>query len=563
MTALLIALCAVAAPLDARNIEAGFEIPSEGYCDQPYVVVTEQGHWLCTLTTGAGREGDTRQHVVAAISSDNGRSWSPLIDIEPPGPPESSWVMPLKTPSGRIYAFYDYNAENMREVLNVDRKPIKRVDTLGHYVFKFSDDGGRTWSKNRYRVPIRTFEIDRQNVYGGEVQFLWGVGKPIIHGGAAYVCLSKVGNFGDGFITRSEGVFLRSENILTESGPEKIQWETLPLGDIGLRAPAGPIAEEHNIAPLGDGSLYCTYRTTQGHPCHAYSRDSGRSWTPPAWMTYSPGGRSVKHPRAANFVRRFANGKYVYWFHNHGGKSYEGRNPVWLCGGIERDGHIYWSQPEILLYHDDPAVRMSYPDFIEDDGRYFVTETQKSVARVHEIDSNLLNALWGQFDSPKIARDGMALERKTVKAQSETDMPKLDAQRGFTVEFVVRVDEPADKVLLESGELKISATPDSAVAFTAGDFRCESDPFVLTPKTPHRVSIIFDAAPRILMFVVDGVLCDGADVRPQGWYRLDPGERFKTGPGLSVKYPLSNLRVYTRPLLVSEAVNNARHSRRK
>jgi hypothetical protein len=43
---------------DWRNIRTGYEIPSEGYCDQPYVVVTEEGNWLCTMTTGAGLEGE-------------------------------------------------------------------------------------------------------------------------------------------------------------------------------------------------------------------------------------------------------------------------------------------------------------------------------------------------------------------------------------------------------------------------------------------------------------------------------------------------------------------------
>ncbi|MDE2339806.1 MAG: hypothetical protein KGL21_01890, partial [Alphaproteobacteria bacterium] len=54
---------------------------------------------------------------------------------------------------------------------------------------------------------------------------------------------------------------------------------------------------------------------------------------------------------------------------------------------------IRWSQPEIVLYDDDPFIRMSYPDLVEDGGRYFLTETQKDVARVHEVDPALLAAL--------------------------------------------------------------------------------------------------------------------------------------------------------------------------
>ena len=69
---------------------------------------------------------------------------------------------------------------------------------------------------------------------------------------------------------------------------------------------------------------------------------------------------------------------------------------MWLSGGVEADSPkgkiIRWSQPEIVLYDDDPIVRMSYPDLVEDGGKYFLTETQKDIARVHEIDQRCLKA---------------------------------------------------------------------------------------------------------------------------------------------------------------------------
>ncbi len=343
---------------DFRNIATGWEIPSEGYCDQPYIVVNANGSWLCVLTTGTGREGLRGQHVVACISDDKGKTWSDLIDIEPADGPEASWVVPLQTPSGRVYAIYTYNADDMREVLNYMGEPIRRVDTLGKLMYKYSDDGGRSWSKERYELPMRTFEIDRNNIYRGKVQFFWSVSKPIIADGAAYMGMAKVGNFGDGFMHLSEGVILKSENVLTEFDPSKIVWETLPDGDVGLRPPAGKVADEHNLVSLSDGSLYCTYRTNQGRNCHAYSRDGDHTWTPPAWATYTPGGKLMKQPRAFNKVYKFSNGKYLLFFHNNGARHYASspqgnRNPTWLSGGIEKDGYIHWSQPEIFLYDDD------------------------------------------------------------------------------------------------------------------------------------------------------------------------------------------------------------------
>jgi len=90
--------------------------------------------WLCVLTTGRGVEGEPGQHIVATTSCDQGATWSPLIDIEPADGPEASWVMPLITPSGRMYVFYTYNKDNLRRVEGTNSSGMaKRVDTLGYY----------------------------------------------------------------------------------------------------------------------------------------------------------------------------------------------------------------------------------------------------------------------------------------------------------------------------------------------------------------------------------------------------------------------------------------------
>lgn len=381
------------------DIMTGWEIPSEGYCDQPYIVKLADGTWLCVMTTGKGHEGQGGQHIVATRSTDKGRTWCSLIDIEPADGPEASWAMPFLAAENRVYVFYTYNAANMREVIGGG----KRVDTLGEYAFKYSDDGGKTWSAKRRYIPVRAGVIDRVNPYEGKVRFFWGVGKPMVHKGSMYFGFAKVGRFGKGFMEETESWFVKSNNIITERDADKLQWEILPEGDKGLVSPEGPIAEEVNLVSLSDGSLFCTYRTVAGHPCHAYSRDDGKSWTGSAFMTYRPGGPMVSHPRAANFVRKLTEGpyagRYIYWFHNHEGKSYEGRNPAYLLGGVEKDSPdgkvIHWGRPVAVLYDKNPKVRMSYPDFIWDDGQLYITETQKTIARVHAIPDALLKSLWG------------------------------------------------------------------------------------------------------------------------------------------------------------------------
>ena len=101
---------------DPRHIANGWEIPSEGYCDQPYVVQTGDGAWLCIMTTGAGHEGQSGQHVVSLRSTDRGRTWTEPVALEPADGPEASYAVLLGIPSGRIFAFYNHNTDNLREV---------------------------------------------------------------------------------------------------------------------------------------------------------------------------------------------------------------------------------------------------------------------------------------------------------------------------------------------------------------------------------------------------------------------------------------------------------------
>lgn len=601
---------------DPRHIAHGWVIPSEGYADQPYIVPTDDGAWLCVITTGRGSEGAPGQHVVSMRSTNRGRNWEEMVPIEPADGPEASYAVLLKVPGGRIYAFYNHNTDRVREVRREDRGGYRRVDSLGYYVFKYTDDHGRTWSAQRYNVPVREFACDRNNIYGGKIRFFWNVGRPLILGDAALLVLHKVGAMGNGFFAQSEGAFLRSTNILTERDPAKITFETLPDGDVGLRTPAGGgrVAEEQSIAALSDGSIYCVYRSTDGWPVQAYSRDGGRTWTPPAYKTYSPGGRRVKHPRAANFVWRCGNGKFLYWFHNHGGpiiarmqadatgatgNPYNDRNPAWLMAGIERDSPqgriIEWSQPEIVLYDDDPFIRMSYPDLVEEDGRFHLTETQKNIGRVHEIPGPLLAGLFNQFDARTVTREGLALELPRAGSSQatraggggprEAAMPKLpefhvrDAKRadhggsdqraGFSLDVWFTLPSAAPgQVLLDSRDpvgrgLALATTDSGTIRLTMNDGRSESawecDADAVRPGQLQHVVVTVDGGPKIITFVVDGVLNDGGLQRQFGWGRFSPHLRAPNGSTkIRVDAAVHSLRIYRRALRTSEAVGNFR-----
>ncbi len=561
-----------AEPPDPRNIRNGRAIPDEGYCDQPYVVVTQDGAWLCTLTTGPGREGVKGQHVVAAISRDKGRTWSDLIDIEPSEGPEASWVVPLIVPGGRVYAFYTYNGD---AVQTLKGKKI-RTDMLGWYVYRYSDDNGRTWSKERFRLPMRLTACDRGNDWQGKVQIFWGIDKPCVMNRQVYFAFTKLGRY---MLENGEGWIVHSDNLLEEQDPARIHWELLPKGERGIRGERfGSVQEEHNIVPLGNGEgLCCVYRTTRGHPCVSYSPDQGQTWSAPEFMTYTPGGRKIKTPRACPKIWRTHAGRYLFWFHNHGGTTFTGRNPAWITGGVEREGRIHWSQPEILLYDPDPEVRMSYPCLIEEEGRFFVTETNKTEARVHEIDADLLEGILSLDRDKEVARKGLLAERgpaASLTGSLELAEP-IDLKRanGLTVELWFRLKDlaPGQRLLdgrdaegrgvvlttVEEGAVRIQLSDGSAAA----SFAC--DPGLLEAGKLHHAAVIMDARAGIITFVVDGVLCDGGEARTYGWGRIPPGLQDVSGTGaLSIAPSLEGevrlVRIYRRYLRTAEAVSNFR-----
>ncbi|UCD29927.1 MAG: exo-alpha-sialidase, partial [Planctomycetota bacterium] len=360
-----------------------------------------------------------------------------------------------------------------------------------------------------------------------------------------------------------------------ESDQAKIKWQMLPKGDLGLRSPNGPIAEEHNLVALSDGTLYTMYRTVEGHPCHAYSTDGGKTWTPPAYATYTPGGRPMKNPRACPKIWKTGNDKFLFWYHNHSGKDYKNRNPAWISGGIEKEGHIHWSQPEILLYDPDPDIRISYPDLIEQDGRYWITETQKTVARVHQLDATLLEGLWRQGTVKSVAPKGLILSSDSTQLRTRSVkapcFPNLYKSGSFTFDVWIKMQNPsAEQIILDSRDqggkgIVIETTKAGTIQIVLNDGKtkagwdCDRD--LLKPNQLHHVVIMVDGGPKIITFVVDGLLCDGGKYRQYGWGRfgndlqdVNGSNRISITPAF--KGELKMLRIYGRYLRTSEAIGN-------
>jgi len=560
---------------DWRSRENGFPIYKNGYIDQPYVVVLNNRNWLCVFTTGAGSEGTGGQHIVCSISKDQGKNWSKPLNIEDPSQESASWGMPYLTKYGRVYVFYDYNGDKIHSLRN---QTNIREDMLGWYCFKYSDDNGNTWSE-RYRLSVRTTKIDLTNDWLGKVQILWGIGKPVNVDKGMMFGFSKIGKY---LIDESEGWFFRCDNINIEKDPEKLKWKMLPEGENPLKNPDfGLIQEEQNIFQMNNGDLYCMYRTIMGNPACSYSRDGGHTWDVPQVPSFYTG-MKIKNPRACPRIWKCKNGKYLFWFHNHGGWNFENRNPAWISGGIEKDGKIIWSQPEILLYEQDIAKRMSYPDLIEQDGKYWITETNKETALCHQVDADFLNNLWNQFSIDSISKKSLILDMVPADlVNNEIELPELnsiDAVHGITIDFTINLpDLSGGQVIIDSRDsggkgLVIETADYGAIKLSLSDgnktSKWTSDQGLIKAFNEHEVTIMVDQGPGIIMFVIDGIFNDGRDYRQFGWGRFDNTMNY-IGEGklrlttliegkMRSKSKITSLKIYNRCLTITEAVGNYR-----
>lgn len=554
---------------DLRKVKEGISIYENGYIDQPYVVQLKDNTWFCVFTTGASSESRPGQHVAAITSKDHGKTWSTPVRLEPDTGAISSWAIPYLTAYGRIYTFYNYNGDY---VASLNGKPIKQAGLLGWYCYKYSDDNGKTWSE-RYRVPIRNTMVDNNNDYKGAVQLFWGIDKPLEVEHNVYFAISKLGRFPQGL---GEGWYIRSSNLATEKDPGKIKWELLPDGEYGIRNPSlGSVQEEFNTVKLSNGNLYAMLRTEQGIVADTYSSDGGHSWRIPQAVKYTDGHEQVlKNPRACPRIFKCKNGKYLFWFHNHGGKDFKGRNPVWISGGVEQNGRIDWSQPEILLYENDLSVTgMSYPDLIEEDGKYWITETQKTEARVHTIDATLLAGMWKQAEAKSVIKNGLIFDKSNLKSNSAHRIPVLPSLKdgGLSIDLLLSFHSlKDDQVVLDTRDeagkgILISTKNQGTLNIRISDGKISnewhSDPGLLRTGSMHEVTFILDGGPDLFTIVVDGKLGDGGKSRQHGWGRfsdqlhdINGKKSFTLAPGFDGA--VKQLRIYNRYLRTSEAISN-------
>jgi len=314
----------------------------------------------------------------------------------------------------------------------------------------------------------------------------------------------------------------------------------------------------------------------RGVPAHSYSRDNGSSWSEPVPMTYAPGRRNLKNPRACPKLFKTADGKYLFWYHNHGGTGFKGRNPVYLSGGIlADDGFVHWSEPEIVLFDSAPAIRISYPDLIEQGGEFWITETQKSTARVHKIDRSLLEGMWQQ-DTAVICKEGLLIEKcNLTNGISQLDVPREFGRidnGGFSVEcwFDVKTLKPGTELFATIGDdgrgvrlvnLERNGKRSLQIELCDGQLitAWSSEAGICLENQLQHVVFVCDYSAAIISVILNGQYCDGGIVRQYGWGRIPLEAGAVNGAEVAeICSDVKLVRLYGRAIRTSEAVGNFR-----
>jgi hypothetical protein len=173
------------------------------------------------------------------------------------------------------------------------------------------------------------------------------------------VAAERVGGKAGPQFWRTEVFFLRAENILTETDPEKLVFRVTPEGPEGLWIPDEEDPELHfcqepYMALLPSGRVFCTMRVMNGYPVYSISDDYGITWSKPLPLRNRPGGELLRNVCGPCQVSSTHDGRIYFLFSNR--NDYSGPESVWSRRWINRDPvHIVVGRELPLLAKGIPA----------------------------------------------------------------------------------------------------------------------------------------------------------------------------------------------------------------
>ncbi len=555
---------------DARNLERGLKADVFGTCRQPFFMINREGHWIGLAVTETACGDSAGRRLVSAVSRDKGRTWSLPAVIESGDMPDQAWVNGLVTPFGRVYAFYGVGGGVKPQA---DKAALKKVAPGGGVAYRYSDDNGQSWSRDRHLVLFRFGAEGRFNA--GQVGLVAPRfdGKPALCEQAVFFAVTGMpGSSG----SEGGGWAALSDNILSERNAGLVRFSLLSEGGAGIvgRGGSGKRRAAHLLTALSGGELLCVF-SEGGEVAQSVSRDSGKSWSKPEPMVCGPGRRGVKSAGMAPRLFRTSAGRHLLCVSDRdefSGELDAAVTEVFVCGGVEKgDGAILWSEPELLLHGGGPAQACSVADMLEQEGRFWVTAVCGGRVSLAEVRAELLSGLFGDSSGAAPCRAGMLSEWMFQgSAPAAVDLPSgfgAAAGGGFSIEMRLALDQLDDGTVLFSSfdgrrgvkvdALKRSGGVTLRLSLFDGDLAAmwQTGKDAVRLSEPRHVVFICDYAAGLVSAVVDG--CAGAGETNGGRrWSLMPAEfgpvassRRKAQVGRGVMM----LRLFDRALRVAEA----------
>lgn len=371
--------------LDPRYILNGAVLHTGGYTCQPTCAVMPDETWTCVMTYIADNwaEGSPGEHMVSMRSRDHGATWSELVAIEAYSNTSTKHVsaygsVVARRDGSRVFALWVENVNDVQALPGSPPSSRFRADMLGEFVWKFSEDGGATWSAEHYRIPVPFNYIESVNSWSaakggdGKTQVMWQVDHvKQLSDGTALFAFTKIGTYA---VAPPEEIFIMaSRNLLSEAEPSKVTWEMWPEGEHGIGAVGAPdsssvVAEEPHVMPILDETVfYIVFRTSQGYLGSAQSTPGNpkTKWMPSTFARYATSWADrfganaswVKNCRGPISPKKQPNGLWLMTYYNTAPlgtfashMTQNDRSNMWLTAGVEENGTVLWLQPELVLY---------------------------------------------------------------------------------------------------------------------------------------------------------------------------------------------------------------------
>jgi len=364
----------------------------EDFCglnEQLIVVATKRKDLLAFWTSWGPKLRWLR--IRTSRSSDGGKTWSTPTTLDGADVDRgrsASWSVPVVTPSGRIYCFY--NKYDRR-----DRGP----GWTGRFRCRTSDDDGRTWS-DPVDLPFRRTELDPPDPNVPATWIPWK-GAAFDRSGRALIAFTRWASPKSQVPNAAVGItsvfcqceLMRLENLREGPKPQDIRVTWLPKGD-GIRVPSerhaqASFAQEPSVVCLPNGWLFMAMRTDRGQLWCTVSKDDGATWRGPEPMLYTDGGAPMLHPVSPAPIFRLSDGRFLLLYNNNDGYVFgakgrwanPNRRPAFLAvGAFQPDARqpIWWSGPKTFIDNDGVAVgapsmprldAAAYPSLTEADGQ--------------------------------------------------------------------------------------------------------------------------------------------------------------------------------------------------